>query len=65
MALGCSPGCLGSGLTAGVDPLDSHGGGDDIEAVERLQVTLGEVLTDESGIFELYVPADRPQDAKL
>jgi hypothetical protein len=56
---------LGSGLTAGVDPLDSHGGGDDIDAVERLQVTLGEVLTDESGIFELYVPADRPQDAKL
>jgi hypothetical protein len=32
---------------------------------EKKMLTLGKVLTDETGIFELYVPADRPQDAKV
>ena len=32
---------------------------------DKEALTLGKILTDETGIFELYVPADRPQDAKL
>lgn len=32
---------------------------------DKKSLTLGKVLTDEAGIFELYVPADRPQDAKV
>ena len=32
---------------------------------DKMALALGKVLTDEAGIFELYVPADRPQDAKV
>jgi hypothetical protein len=32
---------------------------------EKSAMTLGRVITDTEGIFELYVPSDRPQDAKV
>lgn len=32
---------------------------------DKEKLTLGKMLTDFYGIFELYVPADRPQDAKV
>lgn len=32
---------------------------------DKQKLTLGKILTDSAGIFELYVPADRPQDAKV
>jgi hypothetical protein len=32
---------------------------------DKKSLTLGAMLTDEAGIFELYLPADRPQDAKV
>lgn len=32
---------------------------------DKKVLVLGKVLTDEAGVFELYVPADRPQDAKV
>ena len=32
---------------------------------DRDNLTLGKQLTDEEGIFELYVPGERPQDAKV
>ena len=28
-------------------------------------LVLGKMLTDEAGVFELYVPADNPRDAKV
>ncbi len=31
----------------------------------RVLLTLGRELTAGAGVFELYVPADRPQDAKV
>lgn len=31
---------------------------------EKAVMTLGKVVTDTEGIFELYIPSDRPQDAK-
>jgi hypothetical protein len=32
---------------------------------DQKALVLGKMLTDEKGIFELYVPADRPQDARV
>jgi hypothetical protein len=32
---------------------------------DRKALVLGKILTDEVGIFELYVPGDRPQDARV
>ena len=32
---------------------------------QKKQLILGKVLTDTEGIFELYVPAERPQDATV
>lgn len=32
---------------------------------DKRQLTLGKMLTDEDGVFELYLPADKPQDAKV
>jgi len=32
---------------------------------EKAAMTLGRVLTDTEGVFELYVPSDRPQGAKV
>jgi hypothetical protein len=32
---------------------------------DKKAMVLGKMLTDEAGIFELYVPADRPQDARV
>jgi len=32
---------------------------------DKKTLVLGKMLTDEAGIFELYVPADRPQDARV
>ncbi|BEV71189.1 hypothetical protein THUN1379_06710 [Paludibacterium sp. THUN1379] len=32
---------------------------------QKKHLTLGKVLTDTEGVFELYVPADRPQDATV
>jgi hypothetical protein len=34
-------------------------------AEDKKQMTLGKVLTNEAGVFELYVPADKPHDAKV
>lgn len=31
----------------------------------RQYLTLEKILTDESGVFELYVPDDKPQDATV
>ncbi len=31
----------------------------------KKRLTLGKVITDAEGVFELYIPADRPQDAKV
>ncbi|WP_143133376.1 hypothetical protein [Pseudoduganella namucuonensis] len=32
---------------------------------EKAVMTLGKVVTDTEGIFELYIPSERPQDAKV
>jgi hypothetical protein len=32
---------------------------------EKAVMTLGKVITDTECVFELYVPSDRPQDAKV
>lgn len=32
---------------------------------DKKVLVLGKMLTDEAGVFELYVPADKPQDAKV
>lgn len=32
---------------------------------EKAIMTLGKVVTDTDGIFELYIPSERPQDAKV
>jgi hypothetical protein len=32
---------------------------------DKKALVLGKMLTDEAGIFELYVPADKPQDARV
>jgi hypothetical protein len=32
---------------------------------EQAIMTLGKAITDTEGVFELYVPAGRPQDAKV
>lgn len=32
---------------------------------DKAVMTLGKVVTDTEGVFELYIPADRPQDAKV
>jgi hypothetical protein len=32
---------------------------------DKKHLTLGKAITDTEGVFELYIPADRPQDAKV
>ncbi len=32
---------------------------------DKAVMTLGTMVTDTEGVFELYIPADRPQDAKV
>lgn len=32
---------------------------------EKAVMTLGKVITDTEGVFELYIAGDRPQDAKV
>lgn len=32
---------------------------------EKKALVLGKMLTNDSGVFELYVPADKPQDARV
>lgn len=32
---------------------------------EKAVMTLGRAITDTEGVFELYIPSDRPQDAKV
>lgn len=32
---------------------------------DKKALVLGKILTDEAGIFELYVPAGKPQDARV
>lgn len=32
---------------------------------DKKHLTLGKVITETEGVFELYIPAERPQDAKV